>query len=210
MLAQAGSLFAVRAIPAGSALLDGCGVESGEELASPAHAAVPGTAVVSPCRVAFLALAAPLMEEALFRMAVVLVLRNRCPALVASTGSAFLFALIHMANLARTAFDPTYVAVQVLVALVAGVYYATTALHSGGVWEPLLLHSVNNVVAGTLPTDADPTTCNVLRVSSARQPRPRRGVVGRVRACPDSSPPPQSLSRSQSCWRWPCETWSPS
>lgn len=173
MLGQVGSLFAVRAIPTGSPLLAGCGAESGVELASLAHASVPGTLVLSPCRVSFLAVAAPLMEEALFRMAVLLVLRNRCSALATSTGSAFLFAFLHMANLARSAFDPTYVAVQVLVALLAGVYYATAALRSGGLWEPLLLHSVNNAVAGLLPTDADPTTCNVLRASSALQPHPR-------------------------------------
>ncbi|KAL3657115.1 hypothetical protein V7S43_018027 [Phytophthora oleae] len=95
-------------------------------------------------------LLAPVKEELFFRGVIVLVAINR---LQTAKWSAFissiLFAAIHLVNARRlgTRYSSSYVAFQVLWALLVGLFLALKLAVSGSLVQCLLLHIINNIFA---------------------------------------------------------------
>lgn len=95
-------------------------------------------------------LLAPVKEELFFRGVLVLVAMNRLPtARWSAFISSVLFAAIHLVNARRlgTHYSASYMAFQVLWALVVGLFLALKLAVSGSLVQCFLLHIINNVFA---------------------------------------------------------------
>lgn len=98
---------------------------------------------------------APFREELVFRGAILGVFRKRFKAsqtVRAALVSSVLFALIHLANfLAATEYSTTYVALQVGLGFLIGLFYSLRVARANALWETVLMHAVNNLFSSFLP-----------------------------------------------------------
>jgi len=91
-------------------------------------------------------LMSPLLEEVVFRGLMSCVVYNRCretKPLVVNT----MFAAIHLSNMWGTDTPREEVYMQCGMALVLGWYYALRLRRFGSLWETMLMHAVNNILA---------------------------------------------------------------
>ena len=97
----------------------------------------------------------PLKEELIFRGIVLLTLKNRIrePASCIAIGGLW-FGALHMVNFATSRFSFFYTALQVMLGFEIGICYGYRAVLSRGLFEPFLLHVVNNVTSSVFSADA--------------------------------------------------------
>ncbi|KAJ8612115.1 hypothetical protein CTAYLR_002474 [Chrysophaeum taylorii] len=93
------------------------------------------------------ALAAPVLEEAVFRGVVLGAFLDRCPASPRACVlvQAALFAVFHASNWTRR--QPDFVVAQVALAWVCGTAYGAEARAQASLWTPIFLHAINNAVS---------------------------------------------------------------
>jgi membrane protease YdiL (CAAX protease family) len=100
---------------------------------------------------------APWSEEVVFRAVMYSVLIRRIPA--RPVGCAVItnavFGLIRMIHLVGSEFSPTYICLQSIMGTLAGTVYSLRFVLTESLWEPVILHTVNNVCSSCLPMRVD-------------------------------------------------------
>jgi membrane protease YdiL (CAAX protease family) len=104
-------------------------------------------------RMVSLVLFDPIKEEIVFRGCVFTVMITRTKSKRQSILLAnFLFGLFHLINLIPGQFSFLYVTFQLVLGVEMGIFYSTRLVHSGSLWEGIVLHCLNNALAVWLPT----------------------------------------------------------
>lgn len=127
-------------------------VESGS---AAADAVVTGAGTVfNYGRALELVVASPVREEFVFRVIVFYAAFVRYPSVPVSACIAnVLFATVHLLNAYSLRYGALYVALQVAVGFIVGVFYSLRFAVTGSVWEVIVLHVVNNIGAAFVPAD---------------------------------------------------------
>jgi len=115
----------------------------------------------------------PIREEVYFRGCVFTTALHRSKFLsipILLTG--VVFGGAHLVNLFNPHISKMYVILQVLVAVVVGIFYCLRFLVTGTLWESILLHMANNITSSFLPQNEDfdmvnpkiglPMTCTLM------------------------------------------------
>lgn len=94
----------------------------------------------------------PIREEILFRGILVNIFHSRFLQFDSFTrtfmqvlGPGLVFSLVHLLNLAGSRFSVMYIALQLVLGLAVGIFYNIRFMQSNTIYEPLLLHIVNNL-----------------------------------------------------------------
>jgi membrane protease YdiL (CAAX protease family) len=74
---------------------------------------------------------------------------------LAALTSTACFSVIHLMNAGAGRYSMDYVALQVVLGFVMGLFFALRALQTRSLWETAALHLVNNVFASMLPFDVE-------------------------------------------------------
>lgn len=105
-------------------------------------------------RIAKMLVLTPLLEEIFFRgLGMYLFIRRGHSAFTAVLLANGTFALLHLSNLLGN-FSPTYVMLQVPLAMLVGVFFSLRFMVTESLWEPILLHQTNNVLSSFIPAYA--------------------------------------------------------
>ncbi|XXQ36377.1 Abortive infection protein [Plasmodiophora brassicae] len=104
-----------------------------------------------------LVIVAPIREEIVFRGILQLIVHRRLPdnCRAAVFMPSFFFSVIHALNFNAGRYSFSYVCMQIAVSFLIASFYSMRVLATGSVWEPLLLHSFNNLLACSV--DQSPT-----------------------------------------------------
>jgi membrane protease YdiL (CAAX protease family) len=57
------------------------------------------------------------------------------------------FGAIHLANLYGSRFSAEYISLQIVMGVLVGTFYSTRFFLSQSLWEPLVMHLINNVLS---------------------------------------------------------------
>lgn len=93
-------------------------------------------------------LISPVLEEWMYRRWLFYIVHNRFPTLSTSLYcSAFLFSAMHIPNILLDEFGWFYSGLQFPYAFLVGLFYGTRYVISGSIFQPTLLHIINNLLA---------------------------------------------------------------
>lgn len=112
---------------------------------------------------------APLREEVLFRLVLVLILNNRMPRrpVLLVLLSTLLFSVSHIGNLFTGRHSTVYVLLQVVLGLLIGGIYAREMVSSRRIFGSVIMHVMNNAIS-SVNVDSDATGADLLGTPRAQ------------------------------------------
>ncbi len=69
--------------------------------------------------------------------------------------NSMMFGLIHLLNVFGSRYGPVYIALQVSLGMMIGLFYSMRFLLSATIIEPILLHACNNLYSSFLPVETN-------------------------------------------------------